>query len=101
MAFNRDNKFSRRGGGGFRERPMMHKAVCDNCGKDCEVPFRPTSGKPIFCSSCFENKGSSDSRRFEQPQLQKQLEQLNNKLDQILKLLNPAEAQKITKSDLE
>ena len=42
----------------------MHQAVCDNCGKSCEVPFRPTSGKPIFCSSCFENnRGFSDSRR--------------------------------------
>lgn len=79
--FNRDNRSGGRGGGfrsgggfrgggGFRnrdssERPTMHQAVCDNCGKDCEVPFRPTSGKPVFCSSCFENKGGSDSRRSE------------------------------------
>lgn len=74
-------------GGGFRSRPSfrdkpsfsssrprfndrgpvtLHKAICDNCGKECEVPFRPTSGKPIFCSSCFENqRGGSDSRRPE------------------------------------
>ncbi|MDD5415918.1 MAG: hypothetical protein PHE48_02840 [Candidatus Daviesbacteria bacterium] len=58
--------------GGFRPRfndrgssrgPVeMHQAVCDNCGKNCEVPFRPTSGKPIFCSSCFEGNRGSDSR---------------------------------------
>lgn len=54
-------RFNDRGSRGPVE---MHKAICDNCGKECEVPFRPTSGKPIFCSSCFENKGS-DSRRFE------------------------------------
>ncbi len=64
-------------GGGFRPRfnnrgndrgPVeMHKAICDNCGKECEVPFRPTSGKPVFCSNCFENqRGGSDSRRFEE-----------------------------------
>src|SRR3990167_2649024 len=73
MAFNR-NRNDSRGGVGFRPRfgdrgdrgPVtMHRAICDNCGKECEVPFRPTSGKPIFCSSCFENKGGSESRRFE------------------------------------
>lgn len=41
----------------------MHQAVCDNCRKSCEVPFRPTSGKPIFCSDCFQNSRGSDSRR--------------------------------------
>ncbi len=82
MTFNRSrNNGSGRGGGfsskgGFRPRfndrgprgPVeMHQAVCDNCQQNCEVPFRPTSGKPIFCSNCFENKRGSDSRpgRFE------------------------------------
>ena len=48
---------------GNRGPVTMHRAVCDNCGKECQVPFRPTSGKPIFCSSCFENKRGSDDRR--------------------------------------
>ncbi len=43
----------------------MHQAVCDNCRKNCEVPFRPTSGKPIFCSDCFQNNRGSDSGRFD------------------------------------
>lgn len=59
--FNRQS-FNNRGS----NRPVvMHQATCDRCGKDCEVPFRPTNGKPIFCSSCFENNRGSDSRRFE------------------------------------
>ncbi|MBU1164092.1 hypothetical protein KKA15_00845 [Patescibacteria group bacterium] len=33
----------------------MHHAVCDKCGKDCEVPFKPTGDKPIYCSDCFKN----------------------------------------------
>ena len=80
MAFNRDRNSSRGGDrGGFRSRPSfggrprfgdrgpveMHKAICDNCGKECEVPFRPTSGKPVYCSNCFENKRGADSGRFE------------------------------------
>lgn len=67
--------FRRGGFGGSRgsDRPVtMHQAICDNCGKDCQVPFRPTSGKPIFCSSCFENNRGSNSRgsegrNFERP----------------------------------
>ncbi|MBI4039068.1 hypothetical protein HY384_03875 [Candidatus Daviesbacteria bacterium] len=66
----------RRGGGrdfnrgGFKDRgprgPVeMHKAICDKCRKECEVPFRPTSGKPIFCSNCFKSNRGSDTRSFE------------------------------------
>lgn len=66
MAFTRDRndrpRFSDRSSRGPVE---MHQATCDQCGKQCEVPFRPTSGKPVFCSSCFEHKGGSDSRRPE------------------------------------
>ncbi|MEK6906521.1 MAG: CxxC-x17-CxxC domain-containing protein [Nanoarchaeota archaeon] len=30
-----------------------HKAVCSKCKKDCEVPFKPTEGKPVYCRECF------------------------------------------------
>ncbi len=52
-----------RGGGGRSGRPDMHHAVCTDCGKDCEVPFRPTGEKPVFCSDCFSNKGDSGNNR--------------------------------------
>ncbi len=41
----------------------MHKAVCGKCGKDCEVPFRPSGDRPVFCNECFDRNGNSDSRR--------------------------------------
>lgn len=62
------------GGGGGRPsfgggRPQMHKAVCSECGKDCELPFNPTGDKPVFCSFCFgsrQEKGLNDRpNRFE------------------------------------
>lgn len=37
----------------------MHKAVCSECGQDCEVPFKPTEGKPVYCRECFRKR-----RRF-------------------------------------
>jgi CxxC-x17-CxxC domain-containing protein len=45
-------------GGGFRERRPreMFEATCSNCGKPAMVPFRPTSGKPVFCDDCFSRR---------------------------------------------
>jgi CxxC-x17-CxxC domain-containing protein len=45
-----------------RERPEMHEAICSDCGKKCEVPFKPTGDKPIYCSQCFTNHGGSSNR---------------------------------------
>ena len=47
-----------RGGGGFnRFGPReMHKATCAECGKECEVPFKPTQGRDVFCKECFMKK---------------------------------------------
>lgn len=70
MNFNRDRGGRDSNRGGFRDRgprrPVeMQKAICDECKRECEVPFKPTNGKPVFCSNCFEKNKSSDSRRFE------------------------------------
>ena len=46
------------GGGGYgRDRGPreMFSATCSNCGKEAQVPFRPTSGKPVYCSDCFRS----------------------------------------------
>ena len=40
-------------GGGARE---MHPAVCAQCGKDTEVPFRPSGDRPVYCSDCFSKR---------------------------------------------
>ncbi|MFA5431818.1 MAG: CxxC-x17-CxxC domain-containing protein [Candidatus Paceibacterota bacterium] len=72
---SRERDFKRRDSGGNRgfgnrdrgdrERPEMYEAICSDCGKRCEVPFKPTGEKPVYCSSCFTNHGGasrSDSR---------------------------------------
>jgi CxxC-x17-CxxC domain-containing protein len=30
-----------------------HKAVCSDCKQECEVPFKPTEGRPVYCRECF------------------------------------------------
>jgi len=46
-------------GGRRRDFPReMHKATCSDCGKECEVPFKPTEGRPIYCRECFQKHRS-------------------------------------------
>ena len=51
------------GRGGDRGPVTMHKAVCDECHKSCEVPFRPSGDKPIYCSDCFSSKREDNGDR--------------------------------------
>ena len=45
------------GGGGYGNRSSgpreMFEATCSSCGREARVPFRPTNGKPVYCSDCF------------------------------------------------
>lgn len=107
--FNQNDRGGNRGGGGRRfggrdSGPRtMHNATCSSCGKDCQVPFRPTGAKPVYCSSCFGEKGGNDNRRFggegndrysrdrdnrssgkPAPNYNKQFEEMEKKLETIL-----------------
>jgi CxxC-x17-CxxC domain-containing protein len=31
----------------------MFEIKCTDCGKTAMVPFKPTVGKPVYCSACF------------------------------------------------
>ena len=132
--FDRYAKFSKRDSGRFDGRDsgrrsfekQMHEVTCDKCGKRCEVPFKPTEGKPVYCSDCFEKGGSSnrysrdrdskrsdrggynrsggrDSERFSRrdsgsnkpEQFIKEFDQLNRKLDTILKALEVTKKEQV------
>ncbi len=88
------SRFDRRDSGrpSFGEKKMF-AAVCDKCGKACEVPFRPTGDKPVFCSDCFVRGGKGDSNKpIGSDQYQRQFDMLSSKLDNILKILSPKTA---------
>lgn len=57
--------WNQKGDRGDDRKTMMHHARCSECGKDCEVPFKPTNGKPVFCKECFNLKDDND--RFDRP----------------------------------
>ena len=39
-------------GQGPRER-ILYQAVCADCRKRCEVPFKPSGDRPVYCPECF------------------------------------------------
>jgi CxxC-x17-CxxC domain-containing protein len=32
----------------------MHKVKCSDCGKDTEVPFKPSGDRPVYCRDCYQ-----------------------------------------------
>jgi len=56
-SFNKDRRDFR--GANRSSRPTMFMATCASCDKPCEVPFKPTGTKPVYCSNCFGKKDSS------------------------------------------
>ncbi len=45
--------------GGFRRDfgpREMHDAVCSECGKNCQVPFKPTADRPVYCQDCYKKR---------------------------------------------
>ena len=83
--------FGNRPRGNFGDRPRrdsrsdveMTQVTCSACGIECEVPFKPTSSKPLFCKDCFEkqDKGRPSNRN-------KDFDIINEKLDKIIKALD-------------
>ncbi len=49
-------------GGGDRGDKTLFRATCSDCGQSCEVPFRPTGEKPVYCSNCFSSKRGGGDR---------------------------------------
>lgn len=52
---------SRGGFGGGRsnyQQREMHDVTCAACGVQTQVPFRPSSDRPVYCRDCFSQNNS-------------------------------------------
>ncbi|KKW10916.1 MAG: hypothetical protein UY50_C0024G0006 [Parcubacteria group bacterium GW2011_GWA2_49_9] len=50
---------------------QLFSAICADCRKPCQVPFRPSGDKPIYCKDCFmkrKEKTAGDTWRSDAPQ---------------------------------
>jgi CxxC-x17-CxxC domain-containing protein len=117
-----------RGGDRDRGPVTMHRAVCGDCGRNCEVPFRPNGDRPVLCNDCFGGKRDNDrggrsdfggrparkefndrpSSSFSKPvqdtsDLKKQISELNTKVDRLIALVEKSvktkEGKSISKED--
>jgi CspA family cold shock protein len=34
----------------------MFATTCAQCGRETQVPFRPVSGRPVYCRDCFRDR---------------------------------------------
>ena len=77
----------------------------DKGGGACDIPLKPTGGKPVYCRSCFRENGPAESRseNFDRPNhssytnrpgprspstpSSEELDRINRKLDRIMKAL--------------
>ncbi len=108
----------------FRKPAQMFSTICAECGKTCEVPFRPNGEKPVYCNLCFgKNKPSQGSSsgfggsRFDAPKrdfssssrpaadngqsdvIRKQLDVITSKLDILIKVISKREASNEVEAD--
>ena len=44
---------------GYTPRRQLFPAVCADCGKETEVPFEPSQGRPVYCSDCYRKVRAS------------------------------------------
>ncbi len=75
------------GRGGPRRELEMTKVICSSCGEECEVPFKPTSDKPVYCSDCFEKEGHDKRRSGSDKPSNEDLNIIKEKLNKIMKAL--------------
>lgn len=73
---------SRFGGRRSSDRLEKTNVICDSCKRRCEVPFKPTSNKPVYCSDCFKKDTGSKSNNYG-----KEFMEINQKLDKIMRIL--------------
>jgi len=60
----------------------MFDTTCDDCGKECQVPFKPVLNEdgshkyPVYCRDCFQkHKGESAPKRFDKKEESEEIEE--------------------------
>ena len=43
--------------------PKTYRAICRKCKKEFDLPFKPTSGRPVFCLTCLKSRKRNNRRR--------------------------------------
>ena len=44
------------GSRGEKRERVMYDTTCADCGKETQVPFKPTNVRPVYCKECFDTR---------------------------------------------
>lgn len=50
----RQTRKANAGARGEKRERVMYEATCAECGKETQVPFKPTNVRPVYCKECFD-----------------------------------------------
>jgi CxxC-x17-CxxC domain-containing protein len=99
--YGSNNDFGRDRHSSFdRPEKKLFSATCNTCGDHCQVPFRPTSAKPVFCDNCFGRPGSNP-KSVGACQCKDQFTAIHAKLDRIIKALDIPATPKVFNDEIE
>lgn len=73
----------RRGDERKKKKRKAYPAVCSDCGKDTDVPFKPDPEKPVYCKECFEKRKVAGTvpPKKEDNSMQKEAQRIKNELN--------------------
>ncbi|MBL7070558.1 MAG: hypothetical protein ISS26_00085 [Candidatus Omnitrophica bacterium] len=37
----------------------LTRVICSGCNKECEIPFKPSGDRPVYCKECFVKRKKS------------------------------------------
>ncbi len=58
---------------GQRKERQMHQATCADCQQACEVPFKPSGDRPVYCKPCFTRRKTGNTFKLAVDQKPKEL----------------------------
>jgi len=52
-SFEGPNRFDRGNRDGDSRERSFTKVICADCNRECEIPFKPSGDRPVYCRDCF------------------------------------------------
>jgi CxxC-x17-CxxC domain-containing protein len=59
--FDRHYHHDKEGRDDHRRERSFTQAICADCNKECEVPFKPSGDRPVYCKECFSKRKGGGS----------------------------------------
>ncbi len=55
-SFNHSHRHDRGRQGNSPREKTYTRVICADCNKECEIPFKPSGDRPVYCKECFSKR---------------------------------------------